>query len=78
VRRTVGMRLSGIAMSKRLLKDTEGRELRLAPGSTVDGDVLLVEGEPLIVIDDPDRLTPEMMDSIADSLPGSRWTAGGD
>ena len=65
-------------MVKRLLKDTDGRELHLAEGSAMDGDVLFVEGEPLIVIEDPDQLAPAMMDSIAQSLPGSRLTAGDD
>ena len=44
----------------------------------MDGDVLFVEGEPLIVIEDPDQIAPGMMDSIARSLPGSRLTAGDD
>lgn len=59
----------------RVLRDEDGRELLLAEGCLVEENVLMVRGEPLVVLDDPQALSPSLMDAIADSLPGSRVAA---
>lgn len=62
----------------RVLRGEDGRELVLADGCLVKANVLLVDGEPLVRLEDPLRVPPLLMDTIAASVPGSSIREAGD
>lgn len=63
---------------QRVLVDHRGRRLVLAEGVLTRDNVLMVQGEPLIQLDDAEarRLPPFMMEAIAAVVPGARIEAG--
>lgn len=63
---------------QRVLVDRQGRRLVLADGVLTRDNVLIVQGEPLIQLDDADArgLQPSMMEAIAAVVPGARIETG--
>lgn len=55
----------------RILRDEYGRELLLAEGCEVEANVLLIHGEPLIRLENTERVPASLMETLAESVPGS-------
>ena len=62
----------------RLLKDADGRRLLLAEWAKVESNVLLIHGQPLLLLDDPQDLEPRLLDAIALAVPGAVVTSARD